>query len=316
MRESFYLISLFFVLLIIFSCNQHAPIFKNEEPVWRGWNKYQIKPEDSLVKYGRELIENTSYYLGPKGKVAAITNGMNCQNCHLDGGTMPWGNNYSAVVPTYPKFRDRSSSIETIEKRVNDCLQRSLHGQAIDSLSREMLAIVAYMHWIGDDLPKGEKPKGSGVLELKYLDRPADPEKGLVVYQSKCTSCHGDNGLGQPNKTGGYVYPPLWGPNSYNNGAGLFRLSRFAGYVKANMPYLLATYKTPVLSDEESWDVAAFVNSRPRPVKDLSGDWPKISKKPVDHPFGPYADGFTEEQHKFGPFSPIVEHRKKMQQGL
>lgn len=315
MKKSFYLISLFFVLLIIFSCNQYAPIFKNEEPVWRGWNKYQIKPEDSLVKYGRELIENTSYYLGPNGKVAAITNGMNCQNCHLDGGTMPWGNNYSAVVPTYPKFRDRSGSIETIEKRVNDCLQRSLHGQAIDSLSREMRAIVAYMHWIGDDLPKGEKPKGSGVLELKYLDRPADPEKGLVVYQSKCTSCHGVNGLGQPNETGGYVYPPLWGPNSYNNGAGLFRLSRFAGYVKANMPYLLATYKTPVLSDEESWDVAAYVNSRPRPVKDLSGDWPKISKKPIDHPFGPYADGFTEEQHKFGPFSPIVAHRKKMHKG-
>ena len=315
MKKSFYLISLFFVLLIIFSCNQNAPVFQNEEPVWRGWNKYQIKPEDSLVKYGRELIENTSYYLGPKGKVAAITNGMNCQNCHLDGGTIPWGNNYSAVVPTYPKFRDRSGSIETIEKRVNDCLQRSLNGQAIDSSSREMRAIVAYMHWIGDDLPKDEKPKGSGVLELKYLDRAADPEKGLVVYQSKCASCHGVNGLGQPNETGGYVYPPLWGPNSYNNGAGLFRLSRFAGYVKANMPFLLATYKTPVLSDEESWDVAAFVNSRPRPVKDLSGDWPKISKKPVDHPFGPYADGFTEEQHKFGPFAPIVEHRKKMQKG-
>jgi thiosulfate dehydrogenase len=315
MKKSFYLISLFFVLLIIFSCNQNAPVFQNEEPVWRGWNKYQIKPEDSLVKYGRELIENTSYYLGPKGKVAAITNGMNCQNCHLDGGTIPWGNNYSAVVPTYPKFRDRSGSIESIEKRVNDCLQRSLNGQAIDSLSREMRSIVSYMHWIGDDLPKGEKPKGSGIIELKYLDRAADPEKGLVVYQSKCASCHGIDGKGKSNETGGYVYPPLWGPNSYNTGAGLFRLSRFAGYVKANMPFLLASYKTPVLSDEESWDVAAFVNSKPRPVKDLSGDWPKISKKPVDHPFGPYADGFTEEQHKFGPFSPIVEQRKKMQKG-
>jgi thiosulfate dehydrogenase len=315
MKKSFYLISMFFVLLIIFSCNQSAPVFQQEESVWRGWNKYQIKPEDSLVKYGRELIENTSYYLGPKGKVAAITNGMNCQNCHLDGGTIPFGNNYSAVVPTYPKFRDRSGSIETIEKRVNDCLQRSLNGQPIDSSSREMRAIVSYMHWIGDDLPKEKKPKGSGIVELKYLERAADPEKGLVVYQTKCASCHGNDGMGKSNETGGYVYPPLWGPSSYNTGAGLFRLSRFAGYVKANMPYLLATYKTPILTDEESWDVAAFVNSRPRPAKDLSGDWPKISKKPVDHPFGPYADGFTEEQHKFGPFTPIVDHRKKMQKG-
>lgn len=304
-----------FTLILIFSCKRNVPVFVQEELLWKGWNKYQIKPEDSLAQYGRELIENTSYYLGPKGKVAAITNGMNCQNCHLDGGTIPWGNNYSAVVPTYPKFRDRSGAIESIEKRVNDCLQRSLNGQAVDSLSREMRAIVAYMHWIGDDLEKGQKPKGSGIVELKYLERAADPAKGAVVYQNQCASCHGQDGLGKPNETGGYVYPPLWGPSSYNVGAGLFRLSRFAGYVKMNMPFLIATYKTPVLSDEQAWDVAAFVNSRPRPNKDLSGDWPNISKKPIDHPFGPYKDGFSEEQHKFGPFNPIVEKRKMMQKG-
>jgi thiosulfate dehydrogenase len=178
-----------------------------------------------------------------------------------------------------------------------------------------MRAIVAYMHWIGDDLEKGQKPKGSGIVELKYLDRAADPAKGAVVYQNQCASCHGQDGLGKPNETGGYVYPPLWGPSSYNVGAGLFRLSRLAGYVKMNMPFLQATYKIPVLSDEQAWDVAAFVNSRPRPNKDLSGDWPNISKKPIDHPFGPYKDGFSEEQHKFGPFNPIVEKRKSMQKG-
>ena len=301
-----------FLVLFAFSCNNKPADEKTqEESVWRGWNKYQIKPEDTLTRYGRELIENTSYYLGPKGKVAQITNGMNCQNCHLDGGTIPWGNNYSAVVPTYPKFRDRSGTIESIEKRVNDCLQRSLNGKPIDSLSREMRAIVAYMHWIGDDLPKDKKPKGSGILELKYLDRAADPEKGHVVYQKNCVTCHGANGEGKSNEVGGYVYPPLWGPHSYNIGAGLFRLSRFAGYVKANMPYLQATYLNPVLTDEEAWDVAAFVNSRPRPDKDLTGDWPKISKKPVDHPFGPYSDGFSETQHKFGPFTEIVDFRKR-----
>ena len=303
----------FFLLLIFHACDTPAPVVTKEEPVWHGWNKYQIKLEDSLTAYGRELIENTSYYLGPKGKVAHISNGMNCQNCHLDGGTLPWGNNYSAVVPTYPKFRERSGTVETIEKRVNDCLQRSLNGQAIDSLSKEMRAIVSYMHWIGDDLEKDKKPKGSGILELTYLDRPADPAKGLLVYQTKCVSCHGADGSGKLNEIGGYTYPPLWGANSYNTGAGLFRLSRFAGYVKANMPFLQATYKNPVLSDEEAWDVAAFVNSRPRPTKDLAGDWPNISKKPVDHPFGPYKDGFSEEQHKFGPFPPIVAFRKKMQ---
>ncbi|HTH31559.1 MAG TPA: hypothetical protein VL946_09415, partial [Lacibacter sp.] len=71
------------------------------------------------------------------------------------------------------------------------------------------------------------------------------------------------------------------------------------------------TYHAPQLSDEEAWDVAAFVNSQPRPSKNLSSDWPDISKKPIDHPFGPYADTFTEQQHKYGPFAPIKEHKEQ-----
>lgn len=276
--------------------------FKADETPWRGWNKYQIKPEDTMTWYGHELIANTSYYFGPKGSVAPITNGMNCQNCHLEAGTLPWANNYSAVVSTYPKFRARSGAIETVPKRVNDCFERSLNGKAIDSNSREMKAIVAYLHWIGDEIPKGAKPKGSGIMDLPFMDRAADPAKGKIVYQQKCVSCHGPNGEGQPNIEGyGYAYPPLWGEHSYNDGAGLFRLSRFAGYVKANMPFG-ANYKSTQLSDEEAWDVAAFVNSQPRPKKDISKDWPDISKKPFDHPFGPYSDGKTEQQHKYGPW--------------
>ena len=304
-----------FLTVFFFSCSSEPPKQQltavKEEPLWHGWNKYQIKPEDTLVVFGRELIENTSYYLGPKGTIAAITNGMNCQNCHLDGGTLPWANNYSAVVSTYPKFRDRSGSLETIPKRVNDCFERSLNGKALDTTSLEMKAILAYLHWVGDEIPKGKKPKGSGIMELPYLDRAADPAKGKVVYQAKCQTCHGADGQGQPNIEGyGYAYPPLWGKNSYNSGAGLFRLSRFAGYVKNTMPFGQADHKNPQLSNEEAWDLAAFVNSQPRPQKDLSKDWPDISKKPVDHPFGPYADGFTEEQHKYGPFEPIVKARK------
>lgn len=309
------ILSLFFMTVLL-SCGgkpeKMSVAQPMEEEFWRGWNKYQIKPEDSLARYGRELIENTSYYLGPKGTIAAITNGMNCQNCHLDGGTLPWANNYSAVVSTYPKFRDRSASLETIPKRVNDCFERSLNGTALDTASLEMKAIIAYLHWVGDEIPKGKKPKGSGIMDLPYLDRAADPAKGKAVYQAKCQVCHGTDGQGQANIEGyGYAYPPLWGKNSYNSGAGLFRLSRFAGYVKNTMPFGQVDHKNPQLSNEEAWDVAAFVNSQARPQKDLGNDWPDVSKKPVDHPFGPYADGFSEQQHKFGPFQPIVDARKK-----
>ncbi len=275
-----------------------------------GTNQIPVDADGELIRYGRKLIENTAYYLGPKGTVAHISNGMNCQNCHLEAGTKPWGNNYGAVASTYPKYRERSGHIESIEKRVNDCFERSLNGQAIDSLSKEMRAMVAYIKWLGKEIPKDTKPKGTGIMDLAYLTRAADPLKGKTVYITTCEKCHGKNGEGQinPDQTG-YTYPPLWGNNSYNIGAGLFRLSRLAGYVKNNMPNPL-NYHNPQLTDEQSWDVAAYINSQPRPAKDVSYDWPKIKSKPFDHPFGPYADSFTEEQHKYGPFEEIIQKAK------
>ena len=297
--------------------SKEIPIIKDEE--WNAPSLYSdhvLKGEErSLVIYGEDLIANTSKYLGPNGSVAHITNGMNCQNCHLNAGKKKWGNNYGGVASNYPKFRDRSGSIETVYKRVNDCMERSLNGSSLDSNNREMKAMIAYIKWVGHAVPKDSTPKGTGIMPPSYIDRAANPEKGLLVYNAKCQSCHGAKGeglLAADQKS--YTYPPLWGEHSYNNGAGLFRLSRFAGYVRDNMPLNISTHESPSLTDEECWDVAAFVNSRPRPSKDLSGDWPNVSKKPIDHPFGPYADGFGESEHKFGPFKPIIEARKKQQE--
>lgn len=275
---------------------------------------YLDSSEQFLVQYGRELIVHTSEYFGPKGSVLKMSNGMNCQNCHLNAGTQPWGNNYFAVQSTYPKFRARSGTVENQIKRVNDCFQRSLNGKALDSTGREMRSILAYIKWLGKDVIKGKSPRGSGIFKLKSMKRACNPEKGLEVYVAKCQSCHQSDGEGLLAENGkSYIYPPLWGKNSYNHGAGLFRISNFAGYVKYNMP-LGTTFDKPQLSDEEAWDVAAFVNSMPRPEKDLSKDWPDISGKPFDHPFGPYLDAFSEDQHKFGPYKPIkewiIKHKK------
>jgi thiosulfate dehydrogenase len=259
------------------------------------------------ILYGKELIAHTSLYLGPKGKVANISNGMNCQNCHLDAGTKAWGNNFSAVYSTYPKFRARSGSSESIVKRIDDCFERSLNGKKLDSTSTEMKAMLAYMKWIGTGVEKGKTPEGAGVQKLAFLNRPADPKQGAAVFNAKCISCHGKTGEGLANpENTGYLYPPLWGKNSYNDGAGLYRLSGFAGFIKNNMP-LGATHENSQLTEEEAWDVAAYVNSQPRPHKDQSKDYKDISKKPVDFPFGPYADKFSEKQHKFGPYEPIAK---------
>ena len=262
--------------------------------------------EGKLIRYGRELIEHTAVYLGPKGKIRSVSNGMNCQNCHLEGGTKPFAANYSAVAATYPKFRKRSGTVEGFEKRVNDCIERSLNGKKLDDDSREMKAIVAYLKWVGEGVSHGATPAGHGLTTLPLLDRAADPARGRETYARYCARCHGEQGEGM--KAANHVewmYPPLWGANSYNTGAGLFRISKFAAFVKANMPYGV-NIENPILTDEEAWDVAAYVNSMPRPHKEFANDWPDLSDKPMDHPFGPYDDNFSEMAHKYGPFGPIV----------
>jgi thiosulfate dehydrogenase len=272
-------------------------------------------PEDKegrLIRYGKELVSHTAVYLGPKGKVKSITNGMNCQNCHLKAGTVPFGNNYSAVAANYPKFRARSGTEESVEKRVNDCIERSLNGTKLPDGGLEMRAFVAYILWVGKDVRKGDKPESAGIKPPTYLSRAADSVKGKVVYEIQCARCHGLDGKGMLNENGTeWKYPPLHGENSFNIGAGLFRISMLAGYVKANMPNDKASYDKPVLSDEEAWDVGAYIVSLPRPSKDISADWPDISTKPHDHPFGPYADTYTESQHKYGPFKVILASERK-----
>jgi thiosulfate dehydrogenase len=292
------------------------------DTIWPVYDKHKIREapplqlagsasEKKLMLYGKDLVVNTQRYYGPDGilKNGAI-NGLNCQNCHLDAGSRPFGNNYFAVESTYPQLRARSGSFETIPMRINDCFQRSLNGQPIDSNSIEMKALIAYISWLGTGVPKGERPKGSGLPEVEYLTRAANPILGEKTYVEKCATCHGKDGSGSMISNGPQHYPPLWGDKSFNQGAGLYRMSRMAGFIKANMPFG-TSYQNPQLTDEEAWDVAAYINAQPRPGHPfLQKDWPRIEKKPVDHPFGPYADAFSENQHKFGPFGPIVAFYK------
>ncbi len=291
--------------------NLKAMASKAVEPVWSAPDPNSILSDSSgnLIRYGKKMIRNTAYYFGPRGIISHSSNGMNCDNCHLDAGTRAWAGSFGSVASLFPRYSDRRGSTETLNQRISDCFERSMNGHMPDSNSREIKAMNAYILWVGKDVQKGKKPPGTGLEQLPYLERPADPFKGKIVYLQKCQTCHGANGDGQPDEAGGYQYPPLWGKHSYNTSAGIYRLSKFAGFVKHNMPYESDNLNEH-LSNEEAWDLAAYVNSQPRPVRKFKQDWPDISAKPVDIPEGPFTDTLPALQHKYGPFTPIALFKK------
>ena len=144
---------------------------------------------------------------------------------------------------------------------------------------------------------------------MPELKRAADPARGRAIYARRCLACHNSDGSGIPRSSAdpalGYMFPPLWGGDVFNDGAGMARLSTMANFVHFNMPHG-TDYLDVRLTVEESWDVSAYVLSQPRPHKaGLEKDFPDLLSKPADTPYPPYADGFSQAQHKYGPFAPI-----------
>ncbi|WP_421871053.1 c-type cytochrome [Marinoscillum sp.] len=264
------------------------------------------------IKYGYLLTTETSRWMGPKAPEGAryAGNNLNCQSCHLEAGTKRGSASWLGVVGRFPQFRGRENKIGTIEERVNGCMERSMNGKALPIESKQMQAIVAYMTWLGKGMPEDTMEYFQGFAKLEIPGEMADLIKGAVVYANECQVCHGENGAGVwKADSSGYQYPPLWGADSYNHGAGMHRVLTAAQFIKANMPWGVATIDNPKLSDEEAYHVAAYINSFDRPMKSNTEiDFPDRKLKPMSTPYGPWADEFSAEQHKYGPFQPIASY--------
>jgi thiosulfate dehydrogenase len=271
-------------------------------------------PAVATEEYGRRLVAHTAELLGPDQPDPArryITSRLNCGSCHLATGAEPGTLTLLQTAEHYPRFSGRSGGMTDIEDRINECMQRSMNGSALPMDSPEMMAIASYLRSLGNQYQAtgASQRKAVEPTAFKTPARAADLVKGEAVFDARCRICHGEDGQGllaAEDRGKGYLFPPLWGPDSFNNGAGLHRVLTAARFIKARMPLGDAT-----LSDDEAFDVAAFVNSKPRPeMTNLERDYPDRSVKPVDNPYGPFADDFPLEQHRFGPFQPIEAYYK------
>jgi len=315
----------FIIILVgVFLCANYG-VFQNDDQISESdyFNQFPISssiaildnsPLNRDIKYGFELFKNTPKYLGPENGDSTMVyagNNLSCNNCHLYAGTKPYSAPLIGVVDRFPQFRGRENKMGTIAERINGCMERSMNGKMMPEDSREMQALIKYMDWLGSFAESKGKFEGRGFTSITIPERAVNLDHGEQIFTNICSACHGTDGQGQRFKNSlVYQYPPLWGDDSFNNGAGMNRVITAAQFIKSNMPYG-ATFDNPVLSDEEAYDVAGYINQQFRPIKPNSEkDFPDLKRKPASTPYPPYVDDFSIHQHQLGPFQPIMAYYK------
>src|SRR6185437_5787722 len=176
------------------------------------------------IRLGYEMVVNTQQY----GK-RYVGNALNCTNCHLDAGLHPNSASFVGISTLYPEYRERAGRQVTLADRVNECFERSMNGKSLPSDSVKLTAIVAYIEWLSQNMPPGSAVPWRGIPRLTSIHQP-DPLNGKKVFEKKCVFCHGSDGQGT------MAGPPVWGPRSYNIGAGMARVSVAAACIRANTP--------------------------------------------------------------------------------
>lgn len=222
-------------------------------------------PDDKFgeaVRRGQAIFTNTATNAGQH-----VGNGLSCSNCHLDGGRQPLSAPMWAAWVAYPKYRSKNDQINTMEDRISGCFSYSMNAQYSpsgeppppnDDIYRDLQS---YFYWLATGAPTNTTMEGAGFGKVPKPEGGYDLARGAEVFQDNCAVCHGEDGLGQVDLNGRYVFPPLWGPDSYNWGAGMARIDTAAAFIKNNMPLS----QPGSLTDQEAWDVAAFVDSHERP---------------------------------------------------
>ena len=250
------------------------------------------------IRWGFRLFTST-----PQEAKHFVPGKVSCNNCHLNGGQRERSLPLVGVAAMFPEYNRRSGRLYTLNDRIVDCFLRSENatgaldangqppageegGEVVPSpTSKEVLALAAYITWLARGAEMGKNPTWRGqnviapenVLPLEKLDA----RKGETIFTERCTSCHGMDGQGVA--VGDKKPGPLWGADSWNDGAGASRVYTLAGIIRYAMPYL----DPGSMTDEEAQQVAAFITSKPRPAYPFKPQDYRTEKLPVDAVYYP-----------------------------
>ena len=211
-------------------------------------------PQGELIRLGHDIIADT-----PKQAGAYIRADMSCAACHPSAGRQPHAGSLLGTYAKFPQWNRRARRFIALQDRIAECFLYSMNGRPPAYYSHEMLAITAYIAWLSRGAITGEGFAGQEPVKVRS-DTP-DRNRGAQVFAARCSACHGADGQGRSG-----LYPPLWGPRSFNDKAGMSHMDRMAPFVRVAMPQ-----NAPgTLSDQQAADVSAFVLAHPRPHFDGS----------------------------------------------
>ncbi len=201
------------------------------------------------VLLGYQIMMNTQKYA--KGYVG---NTLSCRNCHFDGGRRRDTLSLVGVAAKYPLYRDRREYATDLALRTQGCFERSMNGTAPAANSQIIQSLLAYYAWISKGVPIYAELPWLGLRGPALKDYKPDTTQGEAVFKATCARCHGGDGLGTP------IAPPLWGDQSFNDGAGMNKLKNFSEFSLRYMPK-----NSPSLTPKQAMDVAGYALAQPRP---------------------------------------------------
>jgi thiosulfate dehydrogenase len=248
---------------------------------------FEPPPTSAIPKdeFGQEVALGRAIFSDPQTYAHGfVGNDLKCSNCHLGEGRVANSAPMWGAYVAYPQYRAKNGHVNTFAERLQGCFKFSENGKAPPLGDPVLVALESYSYFLANGAPTGVKMPGAGFPKLAKPPLKPDYARGQDVYSGNCALCHGFDGSGQAAR-GRLVFPPIWGARAYNWGAGMAQINNAAGFIKANMPLA----KGGSLTDQQAWDVAAFIDSQPRPQDPrFTGDIAQTRMKYHDEPNSMY----------------------------